>query len=92
MPTLAAARAAGATTLAYGVFLNTVVSFIIIAFVIFLVARTLNRAKRKQEAPSPKTKECPFCRSAIALQAGRCPQCTSNLEISATSNATPSLN
>ncbi len=86
--TLAAAREAGATTVAYGLFLNTVVSFTIVAFVMFMVIRTMNKAKRKldeMDSPeplkAPTMKECPFCRSSIAVQAIRCAHCTSNLEI-----------
>ncbi len=77
---LAAAKEAGAATLNYGVFLNTVIDFLIVAFAIFLVIKQVNRFKRKEEAaPAPDTKECPFCASAIAIKATRCPHCTSQL-------------
>lgn len=77
---LAAAKEAGAATLNYGVFLNTVIDFLIVAFAIFLVIKQVNRFKRKEEAaPAPDTKECPFCTSAIAIKATRCPNCTSQL-------------
>ncbi len=80
-PTLAAAKEAGAVTLNYGVFLNNVVNFLIVALAIFLLIRQVNRLRR--EAPAapapPATKECPFCLSAIALKATRCPHCTSQL-------------
>lgn len=77
---LAAAKEAGAATLNYGVFLNTVIDFLIVAFAIFLVIKQVNRFKRKEEAaPAPDTKECPFCASAIAIKATRCPNCTSQL-------------
>ncbi len=75
---LAAAKAAGAVTLNLGVFINTVISFIIIAFAVFLVIKGMNTLKRQEEA-APTTKECPFCLSAIPLQASRCPHCTSQL-------------
>jgi large conductance mechanosensitive channel len=78
---LAAAKAAGAVTLNLGIFINTIISFLIIAFAVFLVIKSLNRMKREEEAPSaaPPTKECPYCLSAIPLKASRCPHCTSEL-------------
>jgi large conductance mechanosensitive channel len=78
---LASAKAAGAVTLNVGIFINTIISFIIIAFAVFLVIKGINRMKREQEAPAaaPATRECPFCRSTISLQATRCPHCTSEL-------------
>jgi large conductance mechanosensitive channel len=77
---LAAAQAAGAVTLNLGVFINTIVSFVIVAFAVFLVVKSVNRLRREQEAPPPPaTRECPFCRSEIPLQASRCPHCTSEL-------------
>jgi len=80
--TLAEAKAAGAVTINYGMFLNTVLDFIIVAFVMFLVVRQVNRMKRQQEGlpAAPTTKECPYCLSSIPLKATRCPQCTSKLE------------
>ncbi|HHS97399.1 MAG TPA: large conductance mechanosensitive channel protein MscL [Chloroflexi bacterium] len=80
--TLAEAQAAGAVTLNYGLFLNNVVNFLIIGFVIFLFIRQVNRMKRKEEAPpaEPTTKTCPYCFSTIPIQATRCPYCTSVLE------------
>lgn len=79
---LADAEAAGAPLIKYGVFLNTVLDFIIVAFVIFLVIRQMNRLKRKEEAPpaEPTTKECPYCATAIPIKATRCPSCTSELK------------
>jgi|SRR5271157_258181 len=74
---LASAKAAGAATINYGLFLNTVIDFIIVAFAIFLVVRQINRLKREPEAIS---KECPHCLSKVALKATRCPHCTSALE------------
>jgi large conductance mechanosensitive channel len=78
-PTLAAAKAANAATINYGVFLNTVIDFLIVAFVIFLMVRQVNRWNKPEPAPAPTTKDCPFCFSAIAIKATRCPNCTSEL-------------
>jgi large conductance mechanosensitive channel len=79
---LAEAKKAGAVTISYGVFINTIINFIILAFVIFLFIRNINKLKRKEEAPvaAPTTKECTFCFSAIPLKATRCPHCTSELK------------
>lgn len=79
---LADAKAAGAVTINYGVFINSVISFVIVAFCVFLLVKTMNRLKREEAAPpaEPTTKDCPFCCSAIALQATRCPQCTSEIK------------
>jgi large conductance mechanosensitive channel len=79
---LADAQAAGAVTINYGVFVNAVVSFLIVAFVIFLLIRGFNRiAQQKEEAPpaEPTTTECPYCLSTIPIGATRCPHCTSQL-------------
>jgi large conductance mechanosensitive channel len=76
---LAAAKAAGAATINYGLFLNNVVDFLIVAFVIFLVVRQVNRWKKPVPAAAPATKECPYCFSAIPMKATRCPNCTSEL-------------
>jgi large conductance mechanosensitive channel len=80
-PTLAAAKAAAAPVVAYGQFLNTVVNFLIIAFVVFIAVRQMARLQKKPaEAPAaPTTKECPFCCSSIPIGASRCPDCTSHL-------------
>lgn len=79
---LADAQAAGAVSVNYGVFLNTIISFIIIAFAVFVLVRSINRLKRKEEAPpaEPTTKECPFCFSVIPIKATRCGHCTSELK------------
>ena len=79
--TLKAAKDAGAATINYGVFLNTVINFVIIAFVLFLVVRAMNSLKREAPAPvaAPTTKDCQYCASAIPLKATRCPHCTSSL-------------
>jgi len=78
--TLAEAKAAGAATLNYGVFLNTVIDFLIVAFVIFLVIRQLARFKKPEPAAAPTTRQCPFCDTAISLKASRCPHCTSEVK------------
>ena len=78
-PSTAAAKAAGAPTINYGVFLNTVVDFLIVAFVLFLVVRQINRMQRPAQA-APTTKSCPYCLSTIPLGAVRCPNCTSELK------------
>jgi large conductance mechanosensitive channel len=77
--TLAEAKAAGAATINYGVFLNTVIDFVIVAFVIFLLIRQINRLKR-ETPPVPTTRECPQCAMMIPIRAKRCPQCTSDLK------------
>ena len=77
---LADARKAGAAVIAYGQFINTVVNFLIVAFVIFLIVRQVNRLKKPAAVPAaPATKDCPYCTSTIAAKAVRCPQCTSDL-------------
>lgn len=80
---LAEAKAAGAATVNYGVFLNAVIDFIIVAFVIFLLVRAVSRMRRLQAAPvpaAPATKECTYCFSSIPIKATRCPHCTSELK------------
>ena len=82
---LAEAKAAGAPTMNYGLFLNSILDFLIVGFVIYLVIRAVNRLERlKPEsaaaAPAPLTKECPYCVSAIPIKATRCPHCTSELK------------
>jgi len=78
---LADAQAAGAVTINYGVFINTLISFIIIAFAIFMVIRSMNKLKKKEEASpaEPTTKDCPYCLTSIPIKATRCPHCTSKL-------------
>jgi large conductance mechanosensitive channel len=78
---LAAAQEAGAVTINYGVFINSIISFIIVAFAIFMVIRNLNRMKKEQEAApaEPTSKDCPRCCSSIPIKASRCPNCTSEL-------------
>ncbi len=78
---LALAKTAGAVTLNYGVFFNTIISFLIISFAVFLLIKNINRMKKKEDASAvPTTKECPYCLSAVPLKAVRCPQCTSELK------------
>jgi large conductance mechanosensitive channel len=79
---LAEAKAAGAPTVNYGVFLNTVLEFLIVSLVLFLIIRQVNRMKQAPAPPvsPPKTKDCPYCLSAIPLKATRCPHCTSEIK------------
>jgi large conductance mechanosensitive channel len=80
--TIAESKAGGAVTLNYGLFINTIITFVIIAFSIFLVVKQMNKLKRKPvEAPSaPTTKECNYCYMAIPINATKCPHCTSDLK------------
>jgi large conductance mechanosensitive channel len=80
---VAAAKAAGAVTINYGFFINTMISFLIVAFAVFLLIRSINRLKRQKEAPPavPTTKECPYCISTIPVKAMRCSHCTSELKV-----------
>lgn len=82
--TLAEAQEAGAATLNYGVFLNRIIDFLIIAFVLFLIIKSINKARaltKKPEAEAaPTTKVCPYCKSTIDINATRCPNCTSELK------------
>jgi large conductance mechanosensitive channel len=78
--TLAEAKEAGAVTLNYGVVVNNIVSFLIVAFAVFLVVRGINAMRRKDApAPEPTSRDCPFCATAIPIKASRCPHCTSEL-------------
>ena len=81
--TLEAAREAGAITINYGVFFNTIISLIIVGFAVFLLVKNLNRLQRAKETEEeePTTKKCPFCFSEIAIEATRCPHCTSELTV-----------
>lgn len=79
--TLADAKAAGAATINYGLFINNIIDFLIIAFSIFIVIKQINRFTKKKEEPAPvKTKKCKYCCTEIAIEATRCPHCTSVLE------------
>jgi len=79
---LAQVQAAGAVSINYGMFLNTIISFLIVAFAVFLLIRQINRLKKEEAAPAaaPTTKECTFCFSAIPIKAVRCPNCTSEIK------------
>lgn len=81
--TLAAAQAAGAATVNYGLFIQGVIDFIVTAFVIFLLVKGINKirsiGKKEEPAPAPTTKVCPYCKSEINIEATRCPNCTSEL-------------
>ena len=78
---LANAQKAGAVTINYGMFVNTIISFLIVAFAVFLLIRQINTLRRAEEAPPPEptTKDCPYCLSSIPIKATRCPHCTSEL-------------
>jgi large conductance mechanosensitive channel len=77
---LAAAKAAGAATINYGLFLNNIIDFLIVAFAIFLLIRQVNRWNKPAPAATPTTKDCPYCATAIPIAAKRCPNCTSELQ------------
>ncbi|HZO80120.1 MAG TPA: large-conductance mechanosensitive channel protein MscL [Candidatus Binataceae bacterium] len=81
-PSLDAAKKAGAATIAYGVFINSVINFIIVAFAVFILVRQINRLY-KQAPPPPTTRDCPYCATAIPIAAVRCPHCTSELKAAA---------
>jgi large conductance mechanosensitive channel len=78
-PTVAAAKAAGAATINYGIFINTVIDFLLVAFAVFLLVKQVNRMKRQPAPTAPDKRDCPYCFSSIPMQASRCPQCTSQL-------------
>ena len=81
---LAQAQTSGAVTLNYGLFIDKVIAFLIVAFALFLIVRSMNRLKRKAEVQTPPaplaTKECPYCCTTVALKAVRCPNCTSEIK------------
>ena len=77
--TLAEAQAAGAVTINYGLFVNSLITFLIVAFAVFLLVRAINRLKPPAPAAAPATKDCPYCRMPIPVGATRCPECTSEL-------------
>jgi large conductance mechanosensitive channel len=83
--TLEEAQAAGAVTMNLGLFINTVLTFLIVAFAVFLLVRAINRLRREEQAApeSPTDRPCPFCATAIPIKAVRCPHCTSQLEAAA---------
>jgi large conductance mechanosensitive channel len=77
--TVGQAHSAGAVTLNYGLFINSIITFLIIAFAVFLIVRLANRLQPPDAAAAPSTKDCPYCRMPIPLAATRCPACTSDL-------------
>jgi len=77
--TLAAAKEAGAATINYGLFINTIIEFLIVALVVFLLVRQINKLMKPAAPPAPPTKDCPYCYSAVPIKATRCPNCTSQL-------------
>ena len=77
---LAAAQAAAAPTINYGLFINAIINFLIVALAIFMLIRQVNAAKKKPAPPEPNSKECPFCKENISKEAVRCPHCTSELK------------
>jgi large conductance mechanosensitive channel len=77
---LAVAQAAGAPTINYGVFINTIIDFLIIAFVIFLIIHSMKKLQKAPAPAAPTTKECPYCFTQIPIPATRCPNCTSELK------------
>jgi large conductance mechanosensitive channel len=79
-PSIAAAKAAGAATLNYGIFINNIINFLIIAFAIFLVIKAINRMQGPAPAAAPTTKDCPYCLSAVPLKATKCAHCTAELK------------
>jgi len=81
-PTLAEAKKAGASVIAYGAFLNTILDFAIVAFVIFMLIKQVNRLKKPAPAAPPATRDCPYCLTAIPVKATRCAHCTSQLAAS----------
>jgi large conductance mechanosensitive channel len=77
--TLAAPQEAGAATINYGNFINSIISFLIVAFALFMVVKMINRLRRQEPAPTPTTKVCNFCKSTVHKDASRCPNCTSQI-------------
>jgi len=77
--TIASAQEAGAVTIGYGLFINSLISFLIVAFAVFLLIKSINKLQKQEQAAEPTTKECSFCCSSIPLKATRCPHCTSEL-------------
>jgi len=77
----AAAREAGAAAIYYGAFVNALITFLIVALVMFFLIRAVARAQKPEEEAAPTTKDCPYCKTAIAIDATRCPNCTSELSV-----------
>jgi large conductance mechanosensitive channel len=79
-PSVAAAKAAGAATLNYGIFFNNILNFVIIAFAVFLLVKQINRMQAPAPAAAPSTKDCPYCLSAVPFKATKCAHCTSEIK------------
>jgi large conductance mechanosensitive channel len=79
-PSLTAAKAAGAATINYGLFINTMIDFVIVAAAIFILIKQVNRLKKPAEAVPPSAKACPYCLTNVSIKATRCPACTSELK------------
>ena len=79
-PSLEAAKQAGAPTINYGIFLNSIIEFLIVTFAVFLLVKQINRLKKPAPAVVPETRDCPFCVSKIPIKATRCPFCTSQVQ------------
>src|SRR4026208_1132832 len=79
-PSVAAAKAAGAATLNYGIFFNNILNFVIVAFAVFLIIKQINRMQKPAPSTAPATRDCPYCLSAVPLKATRCAHCTSELK------------
>jgi large conductance mechanosensitive channel len=79
-PSVAAAKAAGAATMNYGIFINTILNFIIVAFAVFLLVRQINRMQAPAPAPAASTRDCPYCLSPIPIKATKCAHCTSEIK------------
>ena len=78
--TLKAAQDAGVATINIGIFVNAIITFLIVAFAMFLVVKSINKMKKKPAPADPTTKDCPYCFTAIPIKATRCPNCTSELK------------
>lgn len=78
---LSAAQEAGAVTLNYGLFFNSVITFVIVAFAVFMMVKSINRMRREEPAPPPSTMNCPMCAEVISIHAKRCPHCTSEIAV-----------
>ncbi len=78
--TLAQAKAAGAVTINYGIFINTVISFLIVAFCVFILVKNVNRLRKEPAPQEPTTRECPYCLSTIPLLATKCSHCTADIK------------
>ncbi len=76
---LAAAKTAGAPTWNYGLFINTLINFLIVSFAIFLLIKQVNKLQKPEPAKEPETKDCPYCQTSIPIKATRCPHCTSQV-------------